>query len=79
MQNVLKKELVMDNSHSFLLSDLPFQTGEKLLVFIMPEKDLQNNIQQWQALFKETQALRQVKAISETDIATEIEAYRSGL
>lgn len=79
MQNVLKKELVMDNSHSFLLSDLPFQTGEKLLVFIMPEKDLQNNIQQWQALFKETQALSQVKSISESDIAAEIGAYRSGL
>lgn len=79
MQNVLKKELVMDSSHSLSVSDLPFQTGEKLLIFIMPEKDLQNNIQQWQAVFKETQALSQIKDLSEADIAAEIEAYRSGL
>ena len=34
MQTVLKKELVIDNSHSFLLSDLPFETGEKVVVFV---------------------------------------------
>ena len=38
MQTVLKKELVIDNSHSFLLSDLPFKTGEKV-VFFCDERD----------------------------------------
>jgi hypothetical protein len=38
------------------------------------EKDLQNKIQQWQALFKETQALSQIKDISDADIAAEIKA-----
>ena len=28
MQGVLKKEIVMDNSHSLFLSDVPFAAGE---------------------------------------------------
>ena len=37
MQIVLAKELVMDNSHSFSLSDLPIPTGEKFTVIVMRE------------------------------------------
>ena len=79
MQTVLKKELVIDNSHSFLLSDLPFETGEKVVVFVMSETDLTAKLQKWRALFKETQALPQVKDITDADIDAEIEAYRAGL
>ena len=35
MQVVLAKEVVMDSSHSFLLSDLPIATGEKFTVIVM--------------------------------------------
>jgi hypothetical protein len=35
MQIVLAKELVMGNSHSFSLSDLPIPTGEKFTVIVM--------------------------------------------
>jgi hypothetical protein len=35
MQVVLTKDFIMDNSHSFLLSDLPIATGEKFTVIIM--------------------------------------------
>jgi len=79
MQTVLKKELVIDNSHSFLLSDLPFETGEKVVVFVMSETDLTAKLQKWRTLFKETQALPQVKDITDADIDAEIEAYRAGL
>jgi hypothetical protein len=79
MQTVLKKELVIDNSHSFLLSDLPFKTGEKVVVFVMSETDLTAKLKKWQTLFKETQALPQVKDITDADIDAEIEAYRAGL
>ena len=78
MQTVLKKELIIDNSHSFLLSDLPFETGEKVVVFVMSETDLTAKLQKWQTLFKETQALPQVKNITDADIDAEIEAYRGG-
>jgi hypothetical protein len=31
----LKKDLIMDNSHSFVLSDLPIASGEKFTVIVM--------------------------------------------
>lgn len=79
MQTVLKKELVIDNSHSFLLSDLPFKTGEKVVVFVMSETDLTAKLMKWRSLFKKTQALPQVKDITEADIDAEVEAYRASL
>lgn len=35
MQVVLAKDAIMDNSHSFLLSDLPIDTGEKFTIIVM--------------------------------------------
>jgi hypothetical protein len=40
MQLILKKEIIVDENHSFLLADLPFQPGEKAVVFIVTETDL---------------------------------------
>jgi hypothetical protein len=79
MLNVLKTEMVMDNSHRLVLSDVPFAAGEKLLIFITTEAALQNKLAKWQALFKETQSLPQLQNITNEDIEAEIEAYRAGL
>jgi hypothetical protein len=79
MQNVLKTEMVMDNSHRLILSDVPFTAGEKLLIFITTESALQNKLAKWQALFEETQSLPQLQNITDKDIEAEIEAYRAGL
>ncbi len=38
MQIVLKKDLIMDNSHSFVLSDLPIASGEKFTVIVMRDE-----------------------------------------
>ena len=38
MQIVLAKDFIMDNSHSFSLSDLPISTGEKLTVIIIQDE-----------------------------------------
>lgn len=35
MQVVLTKDLIMDNSHSVVLSDLPIPAGEKFTVIVM--------------------------------------------
>ena len=35
MPIVLTKDLIMDNSHSFVLSDLPISAGEKFTVIVM--------------------------------------------
>jgi hypothetical protein len=79
MLNVLKTEMVMDNSHRLVLSDVPFAAGEKLLIFITTEAVLQNKLAKWQALFKETQSLPQLQNITEKEIEAEIEAYRAEL
>ncbi|NOS88416.1 MAG: hypothetical protein HOP34_07700 [Methylococcaceae bacterium] len=79
MQTVLKKELVIDNSHSFSLSDLPFKTGEKVIVFVMSEMDMTERLNKWRTLFKETQALPEIQGITEANIDAEIEAYRADL
>ena len=40
MQTIIRRELVMDNSHSFLLSDLPISEGEKVTVIVMREDEI---------------------------------------
>ena len=40
MKIVLSKELIMDNSHSFSLNDLPISTGEKFTVIIMRDHEI---------------------------------------
>lgn len=79
MQAVLKTEMVIGNNHSFMLSDLPFETGEKVLVFVMSETKLTAKLNKWRKLFKTTQAFPQLQNITDADIETEIEAYRAGL
>ena len=38
MQIVVTKDLIMDNTHSFVLSDLPIPTGEKFTVIVMRDE-----------------------------------------
>lgn len=43
------------------------------------DTQLKEKLAKWQFLFKKTQNLTHVKALSEADIESEIDAYRSGL
>lgn len=47
--------------------------------FIESDDPLKGKLLRWQLLFKKTQSLPHVKAITDADIETEIDAYRSGL
>ena len=71
--------MVINNSHSFMLSDLPFETGGKVVVFVVSETNLTAKLNKWRKLFKMTQALPQAKCVTDDDIDAEIEAYREGL
>lgn len=42
MQVVMSQELVMDNSHNVILSNLPIPTGEKFTVVVLRENKLQD-------------------------------------
>lgn len=79
MQLILKKEAVINDNHSFLLSDLPFKAGEKVTVFIVTETDLATKLKKWRSLFEETQTLSHLQEITDSEIDTEITAYRAGL
>jgi len=57
------------------LSGLPFRAGQRVeVVMIAEDDDRATRIEELQALFRSTQALPQVKAITEEMIAEEVEA-----
>jgi len=49
-----------------------------VLVESEPETEREKRVEEWKALFKETQSLPQAKTITEEEIAAEIAAYRAG-
>ena len=61
------------------LSGLPFRAGQRVeVVMIAEDDDRTARVQELKALFRSTQALPQIKAISDEMIAEEVEAYRAG-
>jgi hypothetical protein len=60
------------------LTNLPFHKGQRVEVVMIAEDDKLAQVDELRALFKTTQALPQVQAISEDMIAEEIEKYRAG-
>lgn len=66
-------------SRQIVLSDVPFQPGQRVEVVLIAEEERPAaRIQELRALFKATQALPLAGAISEEEIAAEIAAYRAG-
>ena len=63
-----------------ILSDVPFNAGEKVEIVVLAAENGKRDerIQKLKSLFKETQSLPQVRALSEDDILREVEAYRNG-
>lgn len=74
-----KKLITIDDPAHVVLSDLPFEKGQRVRVVILPEDDNRAEIsQRFRQLFRETQALPEVAEITEEEIAAEINAYRRG-
>ena len=75
-----KKYVTIKDPKSLVLTDLPFKEGQVVEVVVIAQDngDSQERVRALQALLRETQALPQAKAISEEEIAAEIEAYRAG-
>ena len=42
MQVVMTQDLIMDNSHKVVLSDLPISTGERFTVIVLRDNTTQN-------------------------------------
>jgi hypothetical protein len=74
-----RKYATVQKSKQIVLSDLPFQPGQRVEVVVIAEGEpLSDRVQELRELFETTQALPQAQAITEDDIAAEIAAYRAG-
>lgn len=61
-----------------ILENIPFPIGQEVEVVVLAaEPSPSDKVARLKALFAQTQALPQVQAISEEDIAAEIAAYRN--
>ena len=75
-----KKYFTIDDPKSLVLTDLPFKQGQVVEVVVIAQDngESEERVRALQALLKETQALPQTQAITEDEIAAEIDAYRAG-
>jgi hypothetical protein len=61
-----------------VLAGLPFTPGEKVeVVVIGTEPSPAKRRQDWKALFRQIQALPQVKSLTDADVQAEVQAVRS--
>lgn len=72
-----KQYITINDPAKIELTSLPFRKGQRVEVVMIAEDDERSvRIDELRGLFKGTQALPQVQAISEEMIAEEIEKYR---
>jgi len=77
--NAYKKYITLEDPKQLILSDLPFQPGQRVEVIILAEDNPRTPlVEQLQTLLKQTQALHADNPMTEAEIAAEIEAYRQG-
>lgn len=77
--NAYKKYITIEDPNHVVLSDLPFQPGQRVEVIILAENNDRAALsQKLRELFDKTQAIPGVQDITEEEIAAEIEAYRRG-
>ncbi|MFN5991336.1 MAG: hypothetical protein ACK47Q_18185 [Dolichospermum sp.] len=69
----------MENPKQVVLSDLPFQVGQRVEIIVLAEDNPQDTISnKLRNLFDKTQAIPGVEQVTDEEIAAEIEAYRRG-
>ena len=77
--NAYKRYITIEDPNQVVLSNLPFQPGQRVEVIILAEDNERAALsQKLRDLFDKTQALPGVQELSEEEIAAEIEAYRRG-
>jgi len=75
--NAYKKYITIEDPKQLILSDLPFQPGQRVEIIILAEDNPRTPlVERLQALLKQTQALHANNPMTEAEIAAEIEACR---
>lgn len=73
-----RTKIKIKDPKQLILSNLPFRSGQIVEVLVLAQdEEREAAVPEFKALFKETQSLPQVIALSDEDILAEIEAYRS--
>ncbi len=68
----------VQKSKQIVLSDVPFQPGQRVEVVVLAEEGQSVNlVRELREVLQMTQTLPQAKALSEDEIAAEIAAYRA--
>ncbi len=71
--------ITIDDPQEVVLRDLPFDRGQSVEIVVVPQNGADGtSTEKLRALFQETQALSQARALTEDDIAAEVAAYRAG-
>ena len=84
MITAYRKKATVRPDGSIEIKTPSLKPGTRAEVIILVEgapgeaKARQERVKEWKALFKETQALPQARAITEAEITAEIAAYRAG-
>ena len=74
-----KKYVVIEDPHRVVLSDLPFDAGQRVeVVMIADEPQSAVRSETLHTLLTSTQALPQARTLTEADIAAEVAAARTG-
>lgn len=74
-----RTKIKINDSKQVILSNLPFRSGQVVEIVVLAEDENRNAaVDEFKALFKETQSLPQARALTEEEILAEIEAYRRG-
>ena len=77
--NAYKTYITIENPKQVVLSDLPFQVGQRVEIIVLAEDNPQDTIsKKLRNLFDKTQAIPGVEQVTDEEIAAEIEAYRRG-
>lgn len=75
-----KTFITIEDPNRVVLSDLPFQKGQRVRVVILSADNENAEIsQRFRNLFQETQSLPGVNKITEAEISSEIKAHRNGI
>ena len=73
-----KQYVTIDDPSKMELTNLPFRRGQRVEVVMIADDDTVVRVDELRELFKTTQALPQVRAVSDDMIAEEVEEYRAG-
>ncbi len=74
-----KRYVTIQDPDQIVLTGLPFRPGQRVEVVVIADEDeTAARVQELKQLFSETQGLPQARALTDEEIAAEIESYRAG-